>query len=94
MSLSVGLSVPPPALPSRSSRRSRIYLRWFIGFGIAGLLYSTFAWSILLAGNGKSRVELAFQLPLKGMIRLLEWVHCPDVLALVVGLFPPVTGLM
>src|SRR6185436_4214193 len=64
------------------------------GFGIAGLVYSAFAWSVLLAGNGRSRIELALQLPMKGLIRLLEWVHCPDVLAFVVTLFPPLTGLL
>jgi hypothetical protein len=95
MSLSVGLSVSP-ALRTRpsGSRPSRAYLRWFIGFGLAGLLYSSFAWSVLLAGNGHSRVELALQLPLKGLIRFLEWVHCPEVVALVVAVFPPVTGLL
>ena len=95
MSLTVGLSVSP-ALQTRpsGSRPSRAYLRWFIGFGIAGLLYSSFAWSVILAGNGQSRVELALQLPLKGLIRFLEWVHCPDVVALVVAVFPPVTGLL
>ena len=95
MSLTVGLFVPPSAIQTRpsASRRSRAYLRWFIGFGIAGLLYSSFAWSVLLAGNGKSRVELALQLPLKGLIRFLEWIHCPDVVAIVVAVFPPVTGL-
>jgi hypothetical protein len=95
MSLSVGLSVSP-ALQTRpsASKASRAYLRSFIGFGLAGLLYSSFAWSVLLAGNGKSRVELALQLPLKGLIRFLEWIHCPDVVALVVAVFPPVTGLL
>jgi hypothetical protein len=92
MSLSVGISLPPARTPARSSR-SRSYLRWFIGFGLAGLFYSSFAWSVLLAGNGKSRVELALQLPMKGLIRFLEWIHCPDVLAFVVTLFPPLTGL-
>jgi hypothetical protein len=96
MSLTVGITVPPSRLRSRASlaKPSRTYLRWFIGFGLAGLLYSSFAWSVLLAGNGKSRVELALQLPLKGLIRLLEWIHCPDVLAFVVTLFPPLTGLL
>ena len=90
MSLTVGLTVPSPVVQRRPVNP---YLNWFIGFGLAGLLYSSFAWSVLLAGNGKSRVELAFQLPLKGLIRLLEWVHCPEVVALVVSVFPPVTGL-
>jgi hypothetical protein len=96
MSLSVGLSVPPSDLRIRASgsRRFKSYLHWFIGYGLAGLLYSSFAWSVLLAGNGKSRVELALHLPLKGLIRFLEWIHCPDVLALVVAVFPPVTGLV
>jgi len=94
MSLSVGLSVPPPALRTRPSRSRRSYLRWFIGFGLAGLLYSSFAWSVLLAGNGRSRVELALQLPLKGLIRFLEWIHCPDALAIVLAVFPPVTALV
>src|SRR5262245_63634531 len=96
MSLTVGISIPPSRLHPRSddSNRSRPYLRWFIGFGLAGLFYSSFAWSVLLAGNGQSRVELALQLPLKGLIRFLEWVHCPDVVALVVAVFPPVTGLL
>ena len=95
MSLSIGIPIPP-ARPSRSepSSRSRTYLRWFIGFGITGLVYSSFAWSLLLAGNGKSRVELALQLPMKGLIRFLEWVHCPDVVAFLVTLFPPLTGLL
>ena len=93
MSLTVGISIPPSRTPSRA-RTSRSYLRWFIGFGLAGLFYSAFAWSLLLAGHGKSRVELALQLPMKGLIRFLEWVHCPEVLAFVVTLFPPLTGLL
>jgi len=96
MSRSIGLSVATPALRTRASesRRFKAYLHWFIGFGLAGLLYSSFAWSVLLAGNGKSRVELALHLPLKALIRFLEWIHCPDVLALVVAVFPPVTGIV
>ena len=90
MSLTVGLSVPSRAL---RTRRSRPYLSTFVGFGLAGLLYSSFAWSVMLAGNGHSRVELALQLPLKGMLRFLEWIHCPEVLAIVIGVFPPVTAL-
>jgi hypothetical protein len=90
MSLSIGLTVSPPVLRSRPANP---YARWFIGFGLAGLLYSSFAWSVALAGNGTSRVELALQLPLRGLIRLLEWVHCPDVVAIVLAVFPPVTGL-
>ena len=93
MSLSVGISIPPARTPGRT-KTSKSYLRWFIGFGLAGLFYSSFAWSVLLAGNGKSRVELALQLPLKGLIRFLEWIHCPEVLAFVVTLFPPLTGLL
>lgn len=93
MSLTVGISIPPARQPSRT-KTSRSYLRWFIGFGLAGLFYSSFAWSVLLAGHGKSRVELALELPMKGLIRFLEWVHCPDVLAFVVTLFPPLTGLL
>lgn len=89
MSLSVGIPIPPAR-----TNTSRSYLRWFIGFGLAGLVYSSFAWSVLLAGNGKSRVELALQLPMKGLIRFLEWIHCPEVLAFVVTLFPPLTGLL
>jgi hypothetical protein len=94
MGLSVGLSVPPPALHTRPSAARRSYLRWFIGFGVAGLLYSSFAWSVLLAGSGRSRVELALQLPLKGLIRFLEWIHCPEALAIVLAVFPPVTALV
>jgi hypothetical protein len=96
MSLSAGIYIPRSILQIRASkpRPSKAYLRWFIGFGVTGLLYSSFAWSVLLAGNARSRVELAFGLPLKGMIRLLEWIHCPDVLALVLAVFPPVTGLL
>ena len=94
MGLSVGLSVPSPVLHTRPSAARRSYLRWFIGFGIAGLLYSSFAWSVLLAGNGRSRVELAMQLPLKGLIRFLEWIHCPEALAIVLSVFPPVTALV
>ena len=96
MSLTVGISIPParPQPGSEASSRSRTYWHWFIGFGLAGLVYSSFAWSVLLAGSGKSRVELALQLPMKGLIRLLEWVHCPDVLAFVVTLFPPLTGML
>ena len=95
MSLTVGLTVPSAALQRRPSpsRRLQVYLRWFVGFGLAGLLYSAFAWSVLLAGNGQSRVELALQLPLKGLIRLLEWVRCPEVVSIVLAVFPPVTGL-
>ena len=93
MSLSIGLSVSP-ARQSRPSRIRRSYLRWFIGFGLAGLLYSSFAWSVLLAGSGRSRVELALQLPLKGLIRFLEWIHCPEALAIVLAVFPPVTALV
>jgi hypothetical protein len=96
MSLTVGITFPPVRRHPRagSSSRTRTYLRWFIGFGLAALVYSSFAWSLLLAGNGKSRVELALQLPMKGLIRFLEWVHCPNVLAIVVTLFPPLTGLL
>jgi hypothetical protein len=96
MSFPVGISVPPPVFEARAARSRPFdtYRRWFIGYGLAGLVYSAFAWSVVLAGSGKSRVELALQLPLKGLIRLLEWVHCPDVLAFVVTLFPPLTGLM
>jgi len=96
MSLSVGIPIPPTRLQPRPERASRsgVYLRWFIGFGVAVLVYSSFAWSVLLAGNGKSRVELALQLPMKGLIRFLEWIHCPEVLGLVVTLFPPLTGLL
>jgi hypothetical protein len=96
MSLSVGISVPPSVLQARAAqpRPFDTYRRWFIGFGLTGLVYSGFAWSVVLAGSGKSRVELALQLPLKGLIRLLEWVHCPEVLAFVVTLFPPLTGLL
>ena len=94
MSLSVGLSVPPHALRPRPSRSRRPYLQWFVGFGLTGLLYSSFAWSVLLAGSGRSRVELALQLPLKGLIRFLEWVHCPEALAIVLAVFPPVTALV
>ena len=94
MSLSVGLSVRPHALQTRPSRSRRSYLRWFIGFGLAGLLYSSFAWSVLLAGSGRSRVELALELPLKGLIRFLEWIHCPEALAIVLSVFPPVTALV
>jgi len=93
MSLIVGISIPPARTPARP-KTSRDYFRWFVGFGLAGLFYSSFAWSVLLAGSGKSRVELALQLPMKGLIRFLEWVHCPDVLAFVVTLFPPLTGLL
>jgi hypothetical protein len=93
MGLSIGLSVHPPALQSRPSDVRRSYLRWFIGFGLAGLVYSSFAWSVLLAGSGKSRVELALQLPLKGLIRFLEWIHCPETVAIVLAVFPPVTAL-
>lgn len=95
MGLTIGITVPPSIL--RAAPKARpfdTYLRWFIGFGLAGLVYSGFAWSVVLAGNGKSRVDLALQLPLKGLIRLLEWVHCPEVFAFVVTLFPPLTGLM
>jgi len=94
MAFSVGLSVPPPVLQPRPSAARRSYLRWFIGFGLAGLFYSSFAWSVLLAGNGRSRVELALQLPLKGLIRFLEWIHCPEALAIVLAVFPPVTALV
>jgi hypothetical protein len=96
MSLSAGIYIPRSILQTRASkpRPSKTYLRWFIGFGVTGLLYSSFAWSVLLVGNARSQVELAFGLPLKGMIRLLEWIHCPDVLALVLAVFPPVTGLL
>ena len=94
MSLTVGISVPPSGLRTRNASAFETYRRWFIGFGLAGLVYSAFAWSLMLAGSGKSRVELALQLPLKGLIRLLEWVHCPEVLAFVVTLFPPLTGLL
>ncbi len=94
MAFSVGLSVPAPVLHPRPSAVRRSYLRWFIGFGVAGLLYSSFAWSVLLAGNGRSRVELALQLPLKGLIRFLEWIHCPEVLSIVLSVFPPVTALV
>lgn len=96
MSLAAGISVPPSVLRARasSSRPFDTYLRWFIGYGLAGLVYSAFAWSVVLAGSGKSRVELALQLPLKGLIRFLEWIHCPEVFAFVVTLFPPLTGLM
>lgn len=95
MSLSAGISIPRSVLQVRPPipRPFDTYLRWFIGYGLAGLVYSSFAWSVVLAGSGKSRVELALGLPLKGLIRLLEWVHCPDVVALVLALFPPVTGL-
>lgn len=95
MSLSAGISIPRSSLPRRPepSRPLSSYLRWFIGYGLAGMVYSAFAWSVVLAGNGMSRVELALGLPLKGLIRLLEWVHCPDVVALVLSIFPPVTGL-
>lgn len=95
MPFSAGIPISTPVRPSQAPtiRVSRAYLHWFIGFGLTGLLYSSFAWSVLLAGNGKSRVELALQLPLKGLIRFLEWVHCPDVLAIVLEVFPPVTGL-
>jgi hypothetical protein len=94
MGFSVGLSVPSPAFHTRPSAARRSYLRWFIGFGLTGLLYSSFAWSVLLAGNGRSRVELALQLPLKGLIRFLEWIHCPEALAIVLAVFPPVTALV
>jgi len=94
MGLSVGLSVSPPILQPGPSAARRSYLRWFIGFGLAGLLYSSFAWSVVLAGNGRSRVELALQLPLKGLIRFLEWIHCPEALAIVLAVFPPVTALV
>ena len=94
MSLSVGLSVSPTVLESRLSVARRCYLHWFIGFGLAGLFYSSFAWSVLLAGSGRSRVELALQLPLKGLIRFLEWIHCPEALAIVLSVFPPVTALV
>jgi hypothetical protein len=96
MSFPVGISIPPTVLGARVARPRPFdtYRRWFIGYGLAGLVYSSFAWSVMLAGSGKSRVELALQLPLKGLIRLLEWVHCPDVLAFVVTLFPPLTGLL
>jgi hypothetical protein len=70
-----------------------VYLRWFIGYGLAGLLYSGFAWSLLLTGSGKSRVELALVLPLKALIRLLEWVRVPVTIAPLIVLIPPVTGL-
>lgn len=93
MAFTVGITIPSSRPSLRSSNRSRAYLRWFIGFGLAGLVYSSFAWSVLLAGSGKSRVELALQLPMKGLIRFLEWVRCPDVVAFVVTLFPPLTGL-
>lgn len=93
MSLSVGISFPHSVLPARD-RKPGAYLRWFIGFGIAGMVYSAFAWSLLIAGSGKSRVELALQLPMKGLIRLLDWVHCPDVVAFLVTLLPPLTGLL
>ncbi len=94
MSFPVGISVPPPVLEPRANRTFDTYRRWFIGYGLAGLVYSAFAWSVMLAGSGKSHFELALQLPLKGLIRLLEWVHCPEVLAFVVTLFPPLTGLL
>ena len=96
MSFPVGISVPPPVLGARDARTRTFdtYRRWFIGYGLAGLVYSAFAWSVMLAGSGKSRIELALQLPLKGLIRLLEWLHCPEVLAFVVTLFPPLTGLL
>jgi hypothetical protein len=96
MSFPVGISVPPPVLGTRNARTRTFdtYRRWFIGYGLAGLVYSAFAWSVMLAGSGKSHFELALQLPLKGLIRLLEWVHCPGVLAFVVTLFPPLTGLL
>jgi hypothetical protein len=96
MSLTVGITVPPSGLRFRAAaaRPFDVYLRWFIGFALAGLVYSAFAWSVVLAGTGRSRVELALQLPLKGLIRFLEWIHCPEVFAFVVTLFPPLTGLM
>jgi hypothetical protein len=96
MSLSVGINLPSSILDPRTRkiRPFDAYRRWFIGFGLAGLVYSSFAWSVVLAGNGRSRVELALQLPLKGLIRFLEWIHCPEVFAFVVTLFPPLTGLM
>lgn len=96
MSLTVGIPVPQAVFRTRAPRRRALksYVRWFIAFGLTGFLYSTFAWCMLLAGNGKSRVELAFQLPLRGLIRLLEWIHCPACVALVVGLFPPLIGLL
>jgi hypothetical protein len=96
MSLTVGISVPPSVLRTRGaqSRPFDTYRRWFIGYGLTGLVYSAFAWSVMLAGSGKSRVELALQLPLKGLIRLFEWVHCPEVPAFVITLFPPLTGLL
>ena len=95
MSLSVGITIPHTRLqPPERATPARPYLRWFLGFGLTGLFYSSFAWSVLLAGNGKSRVELAMQLPMKGLIRLFEWVHCPDVVAFLVTLFPPLTGLL
>jgi hypothetical protein len=96
MGLTVGMTVPSSILRDRASkpRPFDAYLRWFIGFGLAGLVYSAFAWSVVLAGSGKSRVELALQLPLKGLIRFLEWIHCPEVFAFVVTLFPPLMGLM
>ena len=95
MSLTAGIAIPPTRLQPRSGASSRSsYFQWFLGFGLAALFYSSFAWSVLLAGSGKSRVELALQLPMKGLIRFLEWVHCPEVLAFVVTLFPPLTGLL
>ncbi|MBI3855798.1 MAG: hypothetical protein HY293_08930, partial [Planctomycetes bacterium] len=96
MSLSIGINIPKSILEPRAAklRPSETYLRWFIGFALTGLVYSAFAWSVLLAGNARSRVELALQLPMKGLIRLLEWVHCPEVFAFVVTLFPPLTALM
>ena len=95
MSLTAGISIPRSVLQPRrpAPRPFDIYLRWFIGYGMTGLVYSSFAWSVVLAGSGGSRVELALGLPLKGLIRFLEWIHCPDVVALVLALFPPVTGL-
>lgn len=96
MSLTVGIPIPPSVLRARhpKPRAARTYLSWFIGFGVTGMVYSAFAWSVLLAGSGKSRVELALHLPMKGLIRLLDWVHCPDVVAFVITLLPPLTGLM
>jgi hypothetical protein len=95
MRFSAGRPLPSSARGARGARvrTTKTYLHWFIGFALTGLLYSSFAWSVLLAGNGKSRVELALQLPLKGMIRFLEWIHCPEVLAIVLEVFPPITGL-
>lgn len=96
MSLTAGLSHSRSFRyePAPDSDAPAVYRRWFIGFGLTGLMYSSFAWSILLAGNGKSRVELAMELPLKGLIRLLEWVHCPSAVAIVLEVFPPITALM